>query len=159
MNGHGPGLCQRTRMESIGAVVVELLSIQWRKGAEFEWVSCDSNISGCAWFPVQPITATCNQDTSRDLHQRWAWESRWWWRYESITVVAIGSGRSLKWLINRPRAITWLRRIGTIDRLDVLGVDIGPCGSKTSCRTKIFIGKGVLYQIRQKDQKIEENIW
>ena len=28
MDGHGPGLCRRTKMESIGAVVVELLSIQ-----------------------------------------------------------------------------------------------------------------------------------
>ena len=46
----------------------------------------------------------------------------------------------------------------TIDRFDVLGVEVGPCGSKMSGRTKIFIEKGVLHQIRQKDMEIEEKI-
>ena len=150
MDGHGPGLCWQTRMELNGAVVGELLSIQWRFGSEFEWVSCDSNISGCASFPDKPRTATCNQDTSRDLHQIWAWESRWLWRYDAFNVVTIGSSRSLKCeetLVTDACAITWLCGIETMNRYDVLGLHMGPCGSKTSNRTKIFIGNWVIVQI------------
>ena len=150
MEGHGPGLFRRTRMKSNGAVVVELLSIQWRYESEFEWVSCDSNISGCDSFLDKQSTSTCNQDTSRDLHQIWARESWWLWRYDPFTVVAIGSGRSLKCeetLATDACTITWLCGIETMNRYDVLGLHIGPCGSKTSNRTKIFIGNWVLVQI------------